>query len=50
MVLGDVHGLLRGPGALDRRVGKREDGVAALEILAAGVAKLFTLVIYNWTI
>jgi hypothetical protein len=33
MVFRDVHGLLRSAGALDRRVGEGEDGVAALEVL-----------------
>ena len=33
MMLADVHGLLGGPGTLDRRVGQRENGVPLLEVL-----------------
>ena len=33
MLLGDVHDLLRGAGALDRSVGEGEDGVAGPEVL-----------------
>ena len=32
MVLRDVHGLLRGPSALDRAVREGEDGISGLEV------------------